>query len=123
MTEPHVPGEPYEPDDPSTSPSGIPTDPRGTAAYQPGPEPARARWWRSRRLRIGVGATLAGLVLAGGGFGAGMALGSSPTPAHATHAGKAGHHQGAHPGRGQGRPAPPAPPAPGVPGVPGQPGA
>ncbi len=47
----------------------------------------RPRRWRSRRVRVDAAATLAGLVLLGGGFGAGYAVADAsapPTAAHAT---------------------------------------
>ena len=69
---------------PSTLPAGEPPTVRGET---PGSsrEASRPGWWRSRRVRVGAAATLAGLVLLGGGFGAGYAV-ADATPPPAAHA-------------------------------------
>jgi hypothetical protein len=101
----HHPAEhPDGPTDPPTQPgmsqpgmSHPPTPPVGepatVRAESPGPaEAPRPGWWRSRRVRVGAAATLAGLVLLGGGFGAGYAVAdaSAPAAAHTTSATGAG---------------------------------
>src|ERR1700712_1297197 len=67
----HHPGEPPDgPTDPPTQP-GIhqPDGPATVRDEAPGPAAAaRPGRWRSRRVRVGAAATLAGLVLLGGGF-------------------------------------------------------
>jgi hypothetical protein len=68
---------------PSTVPAGEPATVRDETSGPSGaPRPAR---WRSRRVRVGAAATLAGLVLLGGGFGAGYAVADAATPPAAAH--------------------------------------
>ena len=94
------PGATAAPSDLPTQPGPPPTSavphPQGPATVREaaGPGPGvpsgaedRPRRWRSRRVRVGAAATLAGLVLLGGGFGAGYAVADAsapPTAAHAT---------------------------------------
>jgi hypothetical protein len=59
-----------------------PEDPATVRATAQGPVPEapRTRWWQSRRVRAGAVGTLAGLILLGGGFGAGYAVAGADTP-------------------------------------------
>jgi hypothetical protein len=86
---PQDPGQPsyqqgaYQQSGPSHPPTqqeqpAVAGGPSGTAPRQ--------GWWRSRRVRVGAAATLAGLVLLGGGFGAGYAVADASTPPAAAHA-------------------------------------
>lgn len=77
---PSVAEHPEGPTDPATQPATVRAEPPGPA------EAPRPGWGRSRRVRVGAAATLAGLVLLGGGFGAGYAVAdaSAPPAAHAT---------------------------------------
>jgi hypothetical protein len=93
----HHPAEhPDGPTDPPTQPGIHPPDGPATVRDEaPGPSAAPPGRWRSRRVRVGVAATLAGLVLLGGGFGAGYAVADASAPPAAAHATAA-------PGAGQG---------------------
>jgi hypothetical protein len=77
---PTQPGTSYPPTEPSGEPATVRAESPGAA------EAPRPGWWRSRRVRVGAAATLAGLVLLGGGFGAGYAVAdaSAPPAAHTT---------------------------------------
>jgi hypothetical protein len=66
------PPEPPRPDSPTARSTRV----------EPGTRP---RWWRSPRARAGAAATLAGLVLLGGGFGAGYAVADASAPSTAAH--------------------------------------
>jgi hypothetical protein len=84
------------PTDPPTEPGSTrpgpsllgPSEPQAppTARDTRGEPSARPRWWRSPRVRAGAAATLAGLVLLGGGFGAGYAVADASSPPAAAHA-------------------------------------
>ena len=112
MTEPHDPedtptraedghpspsgGEEWStsPTDPPTEPgwarSEVPPAPSPGSSAEPGGPPRRS-WWRSHRVRVGAAGTLAGLVLLGGGFGAGYAVADASAPPTAHVAAAKGH--------------------------------